>query len=119
MSALPQSTPADRAAPHPAAPDRTAPDRTAVATLLGLDRFEVDEDEPHIVVDPDVCATCGPRPCLVVCPAQLYALDADGRMTFDHAGCLECGTCRVVCAAGGITTWTYPRGTYGVEYRQG
>jgi len=43
-------------------------------------------------------------------------------MTLDPAGCLECGTCLVVCqatGAGGIVHWTYPRGTYGVSYGRG
>jgi len=89
-----------------------------VRDLLGIDVFDVDE-EAHIAIDPAICATCTTKPCLLVCPAQLYALGPDGEMTFDHAGCLECGTCRVVCAAGGIVRWRYPRGTYGVAYRRG
>ena len=43
-------------------------------------------------------------------------------MTFDSAGCLECGTCLVVCqatGASGIVRWAYPRGTYGVSYSRG
>ena len=82
----------------------------SVPDLLGRDQFEVDEDEPHIVIDAAICATCVDKPCVVVCPAQLYALGPDGALTFDHAGCLECGTCRVVCDT---------RGTFGVSYRQG
>lgn len=93
-------------------------DRIAVADLLGRNTFEVD-DEAHIVVDKAICATCVRKPCLSACPAQLYALDDDGEITFDPAGCLECGTCRLVCVTGGIVRWTYPRGTYGVSYRQG
>ena len=91
----------------------------SVPELLGRDQFEVDEDEPHIVVDARICATCVDKPCVAACPAQLYTLGADGELTFDHAGCLECGTCRVVCRTGGIVRWTYPRGTFGVSYRQG
>lgn len=90
-----------------------------VADLLGRNSFEVDEDERHIAIDATVCATCTGRPCLLVCPAQVYALGPDGTMTVDPAGCLECGTCRVVCVAGGIVRWTYPRGGYGVAYRRG
>lgn len=97
----------------------SAVDRLSVPDLLGRDAFDVDEDEAHIVIDPAICATCDVKPCLSVCPAQLYSLGPDGAMTFDHAGCLECGTCRVVCTVGGIVRWTYPRGTYGVSYRQG
>ena len=87
--------------------------------LLGRDQFVVDEDGPHIVIDPAICATCADTPCVAVCPAKLYRRGPDGAMSFDHAGCLECGTCRVVCATGGIVRWTYPRGTFGVSYRQG
>lgn len=93
--------------------------RLTAAGLLGRDTFDVDEEEAHIVLDPAICATCTDKPCVSVCPAQLYALGPGGEMTFDHAGCLECGTCRVVCTAGGIVRWTYPRGTYGVTYRYG
>ena len=31
------------------------------------------------------------------CPAGLYTLQENGDLAFDFAGCLECGTCRVLC----------------------
>ena len=34
-------------------------------------------------------------------------------------GCLECGTCRVVCAETGEVEWNYPRGGYGVLFKFG
>ena len=86
--------------------------------LLGLDKFAVDEDNPHIVLDKNICAKCREKPCLVVCPAVLYTLK-DGAISFDYAGCLECGTCRVMCADKGIVEWRYPRGTFGIAYRHG
>jgi ferredoxin like protein len=86
--------------------------------LLGLDKFEVDEDEAHIVIDKAICAQCADKACLVVCPAVLYTLK-EGEVHFDYAGCLECGTCRVMCTNKGITKWEYPRGTFGVSYRYG
>lgn len=89
-----------------------------VADLLGVDTFQVD-DQPHIVVDTARCATCPTRPCLAACPAQLYRLGPDGAVAFDHAGCLECGTCQAVCEHGGVTRWTFPRATFGVAYRYG
>lgn len=89
------------------------------ADLLGIDKFNVDEENPHIVLDPDACAACKPKPCLYVCPAVLYTLDAQGRISYDYAGCLECGTCRVMCSNQGITRWEYPRPTFGVSYRFG
>jgi ferredoxin like protein len=38
-------------------------------------------------------------------------------MTFVHDGCLECGTCYVVCGKDAFTRWRYPRGGFGVSYR--
>ncbi|HEY3426691.1 MAG TPA: ferredoxin family protein [Negativicutes bacterium] len=86
--------------------------------LLGFDKFVVDEEEPHIVIDKTICAKCKDKPCLVICPAVLYTLK-DGEINFDYAGCLECGTCRIVCTQKGITKWTYPRGTFGIAFRYG
>lgn len=86
--------------------------------LLGINKFVVDEEEPHIVLDKAMCANCKEKPCLYVCPAVLYTLK-DGEVNFDYAGCLECGTCRVVCKNKGIVKWNYPRGTMGVSFRYG
>ena len=88
--------------------------------LLGLNKFEVDEENAHIQLDQEACARCGEKPCLYFCPAGLYTLK-DGQVRFDYAGCLECGTCRVVCAKAGqgIKVWEYPRGTFGREFRYG
>ncbi|WP_196611061.1 ferredoxin family protein [Pectinatus brassicae] len=86
--------------------------------LLGINKFFVDEDNPHIVIDKDKCSDCKEKACLYVCPAGLYTIKNDN-ITFDYAGCLECGTCRTVCTAEGITKWAYPKGTFGVEFRYG
>lgn len=86
--------------------------------LLGLDRFVVDEEEPHIVLDKALCAQCAQKPCLVICPAALYTLKND-EINFDYAGCLECGTCRLICQNKGIVKWEYPRGSFGVAFRCG
>jgi ferredoxin like protein len=89
------------------------------AELLSLDKFNVDEEEAHILLDKDICSKCQDKPCLLVCPAVLYRLDKNGDITFDYAGCLECGTCRVMCKNRGIIKWEYPRGTFGVSFRYG
>jgi ferredoxin like protein len=89
------------------------------AELLGLNRFEVDEEQPHIVLDKEICRKCEEKPCLYVCPSVLYKLDNQGDISFDYAGCLECGTCRTVCRAKGIVKWKYPRGAFGVNFRCG
>lgn len=94
-------------------------ERLSAAELLSKNKFNVDEEEAHIVIDKTICAQCSEKPCLYVCPAVLYKLNKNGEMSFDYAGCLECGTCRVMCKDKGIVKWVYPRGTFGVIYRQG
>jgi ferredoxin like protein len=76
------------------------------------------DDEPHIrIVDRDACNRCGNRPCVVSCPANCYRVDpSTGRVEFSHLGCLECGTCRIVCLEG-VLLWNYPKGGHGVVYR--
>lgn len=90
--------------------------------LLACDKFNVDEGNHHIEIDEAKCETCSSRPCLFVCPAKCYTADEQGRVSFDYAGCLECGTCRISCrqlGEGGVVKWEYPRGTFGVTYRLG
>lgn len=86
--------------------------------LLSLNKFNVNEKEAHIVINKEICAQCKDKPCLIVCPAVLYKLDKND-IIFDYAGCLECGTCRVVCKDKGIIKWEYPKGTFGVNFRYG
>ena len=90
--------------------------RLSPEEALALNKFGVDEGHPHIVVDKSICARCTHRPCLVICPARLYRLK-DGQISFEFAGCLECGTCRVMCSEGGVKSWNYPRASFGVTYR--
>ena len=86
--------------------------------LLGLNKFEVDEENAHIQLDQEACARCGEKPCLYFCPAGLYTLK-DGQVRFDYAGCLECGTCRVVCDEFKNVDWNHPRGGYGILFKFG
>ena len=93
------------------------------AELLGLNKFNVDDEWPHIVVDRAICATCPDKPCLYICSAGCYKPSGDeAGIQFDYAGCLECGTCRVVCrhlGRGGVVQWQYPRATMGISFRFG
>jgi len=74
--------------------------------------------EPHIVLDNSKCVTCEERWCVNVCPAHCYAwTEEDKKMSFAHDGCLECGSCYILCKPGAFTRWRYPRGGYGVAYR--
>jgi ferredoxin like protein len=75
------------------------------------------DPEPHIVVRGEICLECVGRPCVVVCPARLFVWE-DGGMTFNCEGCLECGSCRVVCPHEALQ-WRYPLGGYGVRFRWG
>lgn len=90
-----------------------------VEAKLGLDVFTVDGEQPHIVIDHEICRTrCTIRYCLHVCPANLYSEAEDGRILVNHEGCLECGTCLIACVDEALT-WHYPRAGYGVQYRFG
>lgn len=86
---------------------------------LGVNKFEVDDGNPHIIVDKEICRTCDKKPCLVACPAKLYTLNDEGDVAFDFAGCLECGTCRVICPKPGALEWNHPQGTFGIAFRYG
>lgn len=89
-----------------------------VDAYLGLNKYEVDEGNPHIELD----AHPGAEQFLElvrVCPAGLYKLGPAGEQLVDFAGCLECGTCRIVGLGGAVASWHYPAATMGVEYRYG
>lgn len=89
-----------------------------IEAKLGLNVFKIDE-QAHIRIDREVCQDkCLLRPCLFLCPANLFTLDAGGRIQVDYEGCLECGTCFVACRDAGLT-WSYPRAGRGVQYRFG
>jgi len=93
--------------------------RVDVAEKLGVDKFTVNEDETHIIIDKDYANDKELEKLIKACPAALYDKDDDGKITFDYAGCLECGTCRVLCNGTIIKEWNHPLGTFGVEFRYG
>ncbi|MGR3753820.1 ferredoxin-like protein FixX [Edwardsiella anguillarum] len=89
-----------------------------VDVKLGINKFHVDEGHPHIIIreHPNMAAF---HTLTLACPAGLYKLQDDGTVQFDYAGCLECGTCRILGVGDVLEQWNYPRGTFGVEYRYG
>lgn len=91
--------------------------KQSIEERLGFNKFSVDDGNPHIVLDKTICAGCKSKACVKGCPAGLYVPDGDV-VKFDSAGCLECGTCRVICLPKGLK-WEYPRGTFGVAFRYG
>lgn len=91
-----------------------------IEDLLALNKFNADEEHAHIKVDAARLDQPTLQALLKACPAGLYVLDAKHKLAFDHIGCLECGTCRVLCAhLPGALEWNYPRSTKGVFYRYG
>lgn len=90
--------------------------RLSITQLLAVNKYVVDDKEHHIAVDKQNCAECAGKPCIYACPAGLYTLKGE-EVSFDDAGCLECGTCRVICPQN--IGWQYPRGGFGIIYRYG
>lgn len=89
-----------------------------VDELLSVNKYEVDEENAHIelIEDPSDEEF---RKLVLLCPAALYKIDEDGSKSFDYAGCLECGTCRIACEGTIVKKWENPQPTMGVEYRFG
>jgi ferredoxin like protein len=85
-----------------------------VDDLLQRNVWDVDH-RPHIEVDAEKCLECESKPCLLACPAGCYIL-VGNRVVFSYEGCLECGTCRLVCPHGAVK-WSYPLSGKGVHYR--
>ncbi len=78
-----------------------------------------DLEESHIIVAARARGVAELGALLVrVCPAGVYRLDEVGALVADHPRCLECGACRAVAPPDGLE-WRYPRGGFGVSYRQG
>ena len=91
----------------------------SVPERLAGNHYELDEAQSHIQVHQDVVRATGVGPLLVrICAAHVYTQEADGSVSAEYAACLECGTCLAVAPEGALT-WHYPRGGFGVAYRQG
>ncbi len=54
-----------------------------------------------------------------VCPAGLFRQTADGMLEVDFHGCLECGSCRLLCQPEVLERWGYPASGFGIIYRFG
>ncbi|MDR0500221.1 MAG: ferredoxin family protein [Coriobacteriales bacterium] len=98
----------------------TAIDSLTVNTdeYLALNKYEVDEANAHIELIDNPSEEEFLK-LVRVCPAALYKIDAEGKQSFDYAGCLECGTCRIACGDTIIAKWENPQPTMGIIYRYG
>ena len=95
-------------------PQRPAASGTRLDDALNADVWDVDA-KPHIEVDAGKCTSCTTRPCITICPANTFVL-LEGKVLHSYEGCLECGTCRIICPMAAIT-WRYPLSGRGVQYR--
>jgi ferredoxin like protein len=95
-------------------------DRTGLEKKLSINSYAVDPTRAHIrIIDHVVCLQCERQQCINCCPAACYAPQPDGTVLFSYEGCVECGTCRIVCHEFNNIEWTYPRGGFGIQYRFG
>ena len=92
-----------------------------VEERLFQNRYRVDSSRPHInIIDPEIChGQCKDKDCTHLCPAACYTQEGNGRVVLITDGCLECGTCRVICNEHRNVNWEYPRGGYGVLFKFG
>lgn len=91
----------------------------SVEKKLFMNRYLVDSSRPHIVVTAHETPSKALLSLLNACPANCYSRNDGGQVEISVDGCLECGTCRVLCEASGEITWNYPRGGYGVMFKFG
>ncbi len=93
-----------------------------VDELIGVNKYSVDEESAHIeLASENLDGLDGTEfaKLVRVCPAALYKEDDEGCRSFDYAGCLECGTCRIACGDTIVKKWENPGPTMGVQYRFG
>lgn len=90
-----------------------------VEEKLYQNRYIVDAGRPHISIRPHEKPSERLLAMTHICPAGCYSQTPSGQIEIAPDGCLECGTCRVLCEASGDITWNYPRGGFGVLFKFG
>ncbi len=89
---------------------------TKVEDKLAVNKYDIDK-EVHIRIREDICKTCKEYHCLYICPASCFKR-AEDHITFSYEGCLECGSCQIVCEKDAVD-WILPRGGFGICYEYG
>jgi ferredoxin like protein len=92
-----------------------------VEEKLFQNRYRVDAGRPHInIKNPTTCQVeCKTQECTICCPAGCYTAEGNGQVVLITDGCLECGTCRIICSTYRNVDWEYPRGGYGILFKFG
>jgi ferredoxin like protein len=90
-----------------------------VEEKLYQNRYLVDAGQPHIKVAPHEKPSKNLLAMTHLCPAGCYTASESGQVELAADGCLECGTCRILCEETGEITWNYPRGGYGILFKFG
>jgi ferredoxin like protein len=92
-----------------------------VEEKLFQNRYKVDSGRSHVTIkDQKICSDeCKTQQCTVCCPAGCYTREGGGQIQLTTDGCLECGTCRVICDDHRNIDWEYPRGGYGILFKFG
>ena len=91
----------------------------SVPARLAGNTYNLAEEESHIEIAQELARKLGAGPLLErVCPAHVYSVEADGTISVEYAACLECGTC-LAMAPKGVLKWHYPRGSFGIMFREG
>ncbi|WP_027681597.1 ferredoxin family protein [Rhizobium leguminosarum] len=90
-----------------------------VEDKLYQNRYRVDRGRPHISVQKHLFPSPNLLALTQVCPAKCYQLNDRGQVIIVPDGCLECGTCLVLCGATREIRWRYPRGGFGVLFKFG
>jgi len=83
---------------------------------LAFNKYDIDRD-CHVRINEETCRSCADRRCLYCCPAGCFNI-VDSNLMFSFEGCLECGSCRIVCEKGAVD-WTLPRPGFGICYQYG
>jgi ferredoxin like protein len=90
--------------------------RTKVEDKLAVNKYDIDK-EVHITLKEDLCLECQEFPCLYACPAGCFS-HVEDHITFSYEGCLECGSCRIVCDREAVQ-WALPRAGFGICFLYG
>ncbi|RKR31415.1 LOW QUALITY PROTEIN: ferredoxin like protein [Paraburkholderia sp. BL17N1] len=88
---------------------------------LFQNRYRVDVGAPHVHIKSiEVCTNdCAEKTCTFVCPVSCYRKESNGSVTQITDGCLECGSCRILCTDHHNLEWVYPHGGHGIQFKFG